>query len=945
TANGTWQGIVSKLRYSPYNGYGLLKAWNNKFAFYLMDSSSGSYSLIYSDVSYTDENWHHVVVVRRNGVNYLYVDGIKQANTSTGTIGSSDLGLVLGKFYVNFSFSYFKGLIDEVRILNRGLSGSEILANYQKGELNYLSPTTNSYKDYNIINAATGVYLGNSFDYYIKACNLGGCAQGTSGNIFFNDPNSACNPFAAVLIESEARCEPDGFGGIDAFANLKWYDFFPDSVSDYEVLIDGSSTSTTAENYILSDEKEYIDFEKILGEFFEGNTYSFILRSNPKNPIFSGVDSNPISLGIPNCDAPTKPTLEEPIPNCNEDQPEIKIIWSDSDDANSYDLYEINKGFIFNITDDDSLTYNHTDTIVSLDTIYNYYVISRGNNGSYNISDTVSTTTPVVCYNTPLKPIISSITGECDNSSPREPYIEIKWNRQPEDNNTDYYEIWRTDQGTRLNVLDILDSQDSFNSYNYIGTDSKGVDSDIVANVQYKYYLIGIGSGGFNESDLNEITAPDCGAVPEIPGNFLVATDCYGYCDGGANDGEACNENADCDSNNCIISFIDGASMVLDWDRTANTFQYIIWKDCGDGYDYDSTIDEVGYNNYDPDNSDIIYTTSSITYIAHLSEEYIGEDCFYDVKSVGWGGVSTSTDLIGDTVKICGNTPMAAQNFGFGAINCEDVTLTWTDGTDIGYIGDGSDESAGEFYFQAYRADDAGCVNYINISGNLSPSNQNVARSYTDSLGLNEENDYCWKIVSWNPAGSATTSFITVQTPKCPPGPSVLQKDLLSCEKISLKWKRSENYLFKENATAYEVYSGIKTSPKETLEETLSACRCVDYSADGGCGGFSTISDGAGAGNCDSDNNLFCADADNCCHTDCDASFFCDGSGSQLKCYNLTNKRYYYREINSDGFTPGGTYYYILEVEPLEVGLETTDSNQLKIQPCPALPEWKEVGF
>ena len=923
-------------------------------------SSGGSINDMASTVRVDDNNWHYVCGIFNSSEIYdkkIYIDGIldKKINAyPTGVklgIGSVRYGFIGdGSEATSYNGSrngnYFNGLIDEIIILNRALSGAEILANYQTGELNYLSPVNNFYKDYSVVDADIGIYLGNSFDYYIKACNIGGCVQGAEGNVIFNNPNNACNPFTAISAESEARCELDGFGGIDVFADLRWYDFFPDSASDYEVLISGNSTSTTAENYNSDYEKEYIDFEKILDESFEGNAYSFVLRSNPKNPIFTNVDSASINLSIPNCYEPTKPVLGELIYNCNDNQPKIEIIWEDSDYAISYDLYEINKGLVAsNIADDNSPNYSITDTVVALDTAYNYYVKAYGDSGAYNISDTASITTPSTCYDISLKPIISSAASNCDNSSPRKPYIEIKWDRQAEDNNTDYYEIWRSGQPTRLNIIDILDDQDSFNSYDYIGTDSKGIDSSVVTNVQYKYYLIGIGFGGSNQSEDSEfITVPDCEAMPEIPENFSAAANCYGYCGGGSNDGEACNNNSDCDSNNCIINFIDGTSMVLNWDRTSNTFQYIIHKDCGDGYQYDSTIDEVGYNAYDPNNPDIIYTTSSVTHIAHLSEEYIGKDCFYDVKSVGWGGISTSTDLIGDTVKICGNTPMAAQSFNFSNINCEDVELTWVDGTDIGYIGDGSDESAGEFYFQAYRADGDVCGNYINVSGDLSSSNENIARSYTDS-GLNEEKDYCWKMVSWNPAGSATTSFITTQTPKCPPGPSVLQKDLLNCEKISLKWKRSENYLFKENATDYELYSGTKAAPKETLKEILPACRCVDYSAGGGCSGFSAISDGAGAGNCDSDNDLFCADADNCCNTDCDASFFCDGSGNQLKCYNLTDKIYYYREINSDGFTPGGIYYYILEVDPLEIGLEGINSNQLKVQPCPELPEWREVGF
>ena len=75
---------------------------------------------------------------------------------------------------------------------------------------------------------------------------------------------------------------------------------------------------------------------------------------------------------------------------------------------------------------------------------------------------------------TTIKPIINFVIGECDGGSPRKPYMEIKWDKQPEENNTDYYEIWRDGKATALNTDNILENNsltnESFNSYDYFGS-------------------------------------------------------------------------------------------------------------------------------------------------------------------------------------------------------------------------------------------------------------------------------------------------------------------------------------------------------------------------------------------------------------------------------------------------------------------------------------------
>lgn len=79
--------------------------------------------------------WNHVVVVANNGKIFIYINGeidyaspyntmATQKNYSNILIGSSGRSTSDGK--------YFKGLLDDIRIYNRGLSREEIIALYKE---------------------------------------------------------------------------------------------------------------------------------------------------------------------------------------------------------------------------------------------------------------------------------------------------------------------------------------------------------------------------------------------------------------------------------------------------------------------------------------------------------------------------------------------------------------------------------------------------------------------------------------------------------------------------------------------------------------------------------------------------------------------------------------------------------------------------------------------
>jgi hypothetical protein len=124
-------GIVEKMKSSPYTGYGIAKQ-ENLFKFWTTNGN-GSYSYTNSNSYYTDSNWHHVVGVRRNGTNYLYVDGIQQTDSDTFGLEDSGQNLVIGRYYSDVNDYYFTGSISNVRVYNRSLSDSEIKLLYARG--------------------------------------------------------------------------------------------------------------------------------------------------------------------------------------------------------------------------------------------------------------------------------------------------------------------------------------------------------------------------------------------------------------------------------------------------------------------------------------------------------------------------------------------------------------------------------------------------------------------------------------------------------------------------------------------------------------------------------------------------------------------------------------------------------------------------------------------
>jgi len=111
-----------------------------------VSSSSKMYAET-SLASYTDTNWHHIVVVVEGGSTEdikLYVDGSNVSTSLTLDTDPIDLNINesvgVGATYITYranSSSYFNGAIDELMVWNRTLNSTEVQTLYNSGNILY----------------------------------------------------------------------------------------------------------------------------------------------------------------------------------------------------------------------------------------------------------------------------------------------------------------------------------------------------------------------------------------------------------------------------------------------------------------------------------------------------------------------------------------------------------------------------------------------------------------------------------------------------------------------------------------------------------------------------------------------------------------------------------------------------------------------------------------
>ncbi len=129
----TFQVLIAKTRY----GFMMASA-NPAEGFRSYIESSGISSDIQTGIEVRDNLWHYGVVVRKDNMAYLYLDGVSVGTPAvlTGSVGDGH-NLVIGDTYDLTSDFTVNGIEDEVRIHNQALSATKIKAQYYS-EMNQL---------------------------------------------------------------------------------------------------------------------------------------------------------------------------------------------------------------------------------------------------------------------------------------------------------------------------------------------------------------------------------------------------------------------------------------------------------------------------------------------------------------------------------------------------------------------------------------------------------------------------------------------------------------------------------------------------------------------------------------------------------------------------------------------------------------------------------------
>jgi hypothetical protein len=143
--SNNYQGIFNLFDNIPieYNGFGIvINDQYQKYAFLVIGSDGSSFQYIYMDNNFVLDQWYFITGVNSGGTSSLYVNGVKQIDTSNLTIFAPLNNAKIGLFYENYygtgPFGFFNGNVSQCLLYNRPLEPQEILHNYNKLKWRFL---------------------------------------------------------------------------------------------------------------------------------------------------------------------------------------------------------------------------------------------------------------------------------------------------------------------------------------------------------------------------------------------------------------------------------------------------------------------------------------------------------------------------------------------------------------------------------------------------------------------------------------------------------------------------------------------------------------------------------------------------------------------------------------------------------------------------------------
>lgn len=133
--NMSYRGFGFTFTKGSYNGFHW-GTWKDKKVSNSYGGKSAWYTIDFNfpkDIN-TDLTWHHLTATHKDNTIAVYRDGIFQGTASKFPINYGSFNFNIGRASGNRDFNHrtFNGVIDDIRIYNRALSGEEIVVLYKK---------------------------------------------------------------------------------------------------------------------------------------------------------------------------------------------------------------------------------------------------------------------------------------------------------------------------------------------------------------------------------------------------------------------------------------------------------------------------------------------------------------------------------------------------------------------------------------------------------------------------------------------------------------------------------------------------------------------------------------------------------------------------------------------------------------------------------------------
>ncbi|MDP3057058.1 MAG: LamG-like jellyroll fold domain-containing protein [bacterium] len=508
---------------------------------------------------FENNKWVHVVITRNKATRTMksYKNGSPASSgtwTSSYDPSVSTYNLFAGEGYVN----NFKGLIDEVRIYNRVLSNTEALEHYggiYSNESNLIGlwhfdegsgqTVSNSFNNSNngVLGASiavdledpswtsNGLQTGNKYNWQVRANGPGGVVL---SNLTSSTVIPVCEP-TKLGLEANTFCQ----GSVKSSVRLKWS--YSINTDKYEIYRDSALIKTVykADSEYLS--RTWDDNNNGLG-LNSGVSYSYYIKA--VGPTGLTNQSNFRSVNALLCVPPDTISSLTATPSCSGSYPRVNLNWADIVNTDYYTVYRNGSPLTPNAT-----ISSFTDTTVAVNTYYTYQVTAYGPGGPSEPSNN-AIIDPAVSLNnnycTPSVPVITSVNGACTSGIP---YNTVNWS-DATTYNTQQYKIYRNTENnfstaTLTRTIDKSTEPALFNSRSW-------QNSGLLDDTVYYYWIKAIGPVGGLESAVSVVASrrTNICTLPSAPSISL---------------------------SNICSSYNDPVT-VLNWNKTANTTDYTIYK-------------------------------------------------------------------------------------------------------------------------------------------------------------------------------------------------------------------------------------------------------------------------------------------------------------------------------------------------------------------------------